>query len=186
MSAHGPGELLVNEADGKGSAAGDVLPVSSVLAMCDRTLGEIGRRRHLFAWLRSPDRDGEGWLPVDGYYPRNRLVVICRETSQPADRVYQELVPAHGLRLLEVKPAELGSDPGAAGQTLERMLARLGLPKPPAAAPEPAAPPRARVVVQALSSLWQAPEAPAPRRPPAPATRRPPASRSEEHTSELE
>src|SRR5947209_4253857 len=137
MSGNGPGELLVQD---PAAGEGDVLPVSSVLAMCDRVLREIGRRHHLFAWLRLPDGDGDGWLPVDGYYPRNRLVVVCRETTDEHDRLYAEMVPAHGLRLLRVSAQELGSDPAAAMQTLERLLAGLGLPERGPEIPEPATP----------------------------------------------
>jgi hypothetical protein len=45
--------------------------------MCDRLLDEVGRRRHMFAWLRAPGAGAGEWLAVDAYYPRARLVVMC-------------------------------------------------------------------------------------------------------------
>lgn len=90
--------------EGRGLAAG------TILAMCDRILGEVGRRRHMFAWLRAPGGAADSWLPVDAYYPRARLVVMCRPASGPHDGLYRELVPAHGLGLLTLDPGVLGDD----------------------------------------------------------------------------
>ena len=110
------------------------LEVSEVLDLCDRVLGEPGRRRHLFAWLRAPGAGPEEWLPVDAYYPSHRLVVIWREQPSTQDGVYEEEVPAHGLRLLELSPAALDGDPAAG---LRRMIAELGAaPTPRAAGPQ--------------------------------------------------
>src|SRR6478752_1555369 len=102
--------------------------VSATLSLCDRALGEVGRRSHRFAWLRAPGGGPREWIPVDAYYPVNRLVVVCGERSVEDDAVFAELVPAHGLRLLELDPAELGAvgtggafeDPAAAEQALAR------------------------------------------------------------------
>jgi hypothetical protein len=89
------------------------IPVQTILAMCDRLLGEVGRRRHMFAWLRVPGSASEPWLPVDAYYPRARLVVMCRAPSGPHDPLYRELVPAHGLGLLTLDPNLMGDDEAA-------------------------------------------------------------------------
>jgi hypothetical protein len=86
------------------------LPVSTVLDMCDRVLGEAGRRRHMFSWLRAPGSAAEDWLPVDAYYPRARLVVVCRPAADQHDGLYRELIPAHGLGLLRLDPSALGED----------------------------------------------------------------------------
>jgi hypothetical protein len=110
------------------------LEVSEILDLCDRVLGEPGRRRHLFAWLRAPGAGAEEWLPVDAYYPRHRLVVVCQEWSSPNDPVYANEIPAHGLRLLELSPSALDGDPDA---SLRRMVADLApVSKPRAASPK--------------------------------------------------
>jgi hypothetical protein len=123
------------------------LTVGQVLSVCDRIVEEPGRRRHMFTWLRAPGAQAEDWLAVDAYYPANRLVVVWHERPSPDDRLYVELVPKHGLRLLELAPDRLDGEPEAA---LRRMIDALGLPprrarqEPaphPAAAPaQPAAP----------------------------------------------
>lgn len=111
------------------------LEVSEILDLCDRILGEPGRRRHLFAWLRAPGAGPEDWLAVDAYYPTHRLVVVWHEQPSPHDAVYAREVPAHGLRLVEVSPAALGGDPVA---SLRHMIAALGpVPAPAAPAPRP-------------------------------------------------
>jgi hypothetical protein len=58
----------------------------------------------MFTWLRAPGAGREDWLAVDAYYPGNRLVVVWQEHASDNDRVFAELVPAHGLRLLELGP----------------------------------------------------------------------------------
>jgi len=80
--------------------------------MCDGLLGEAGRRHHMFTWLRAPGAGAGEWLPVDAYYPRARLVVICRTGPGPGphDSLYREQIPAHGLGLLMLDPPALGSD----------------------------------------------------------------------------
>lgn len=97
----------------------------SILALCDRVLGEAGRRRHLFGWLRAPGGAAEDWLPVDAYYPRNRIVVVCRDDPGADDRVFAELVPAHGLQLLWLGPEALAGEPQVVQQRVERLLSAL-------------------------------------------------------------
>jgi hypothetical protein len=92
--------------------------------MCDRILGEVGRRYHMFTWLRSPGATGE-WLAVDSYYPRARLVVLCRSAPGPHDGLYRELVPAHGLGLLTLDPSALGNDREAVQKTLAAKFTDL-------------------------------------------------------------
>jgi hypothetical protein len=104
------------------------LEVSQILDLCDRALGESGRRRHLFAWLRAPGAGPEEWLPVDAYYPSHRLVVVWREQPSASDSVFADQVPAHGLRLLELSPAVLDADPAG---SLRRMIADLAPPPEP-------------------------------------------------------
>src|SRR6516165_4891558 len=110
------------------------LEESEILSLCDRVIGEPSRRRHLFAWLRAPGGGAQEWLPVDAYYPAHRLVVVWRDRDVRRDTTYSELVPAHGLRLLELTPDELGGDPADA---VRRMIAALG-PGASLAAPPPA------------------------------------------------
>jgi hypothetical protein len=113
------------------------LEVSEVLDLCDRALGEPGRRRHLFTWLRRPGAGPEEWLPVDAYYPSHRLVVVWREQPSASDSMLADQVPAHGLRLLQLSPAVLDADPAA---SVRRMISDLS----PAPQPElPKAAPRA-------------------------------------------
>jgi hypothetical protein len=98
------------------------LPVSTVLDMCDRLLEEAGRRRHMFAWLRGPGSGPGEWLPVDAYFPRARLVVMCRPAGDPHDGLYRELIPAHGLGLLRLDPEALGDDATAVEAALARRI----------------------------------------------------------------
>ncbi len=99
-----------------------------LLDLCDRTLGEISRRDHLFGWLRAPAADG--WLPVDAYYPGNRLVVLCRDSPNGGDEAIDERVREHGLRLLRLAPGELKGDSAEVETALRRRLQALG-PAPP-------------------------------------------------------
>jgi hypothetical protein len=152
--------------------------VATILIGCDRVLGEVGRRHHLFAWLRAPDSGLEEWLPVDAYYPGNRLVVLCREQPTEHDHLYAELVPAHGLRLLQLKPSELGDGSAGVQSALERRITALGPSPRRVVKPEPATPASPEqvdehgegAVARAVAALAQAP-APAPtqRRPTGPA-----------------
>jgi hypothetical protein len=108
--------------DPRGAAA---LPVSSIVSVCDELLGEASRRRHLFAWLRAPGSGAEEWLPVDAYYPRSRVVLVCRDEPTEDDQLYRELVPRNGLRLLVLAPSELGRDRASAKRALGEMIATL-------------------------------------------------------------
>ncbi len=109
----------------------DALDANAILALCDRALGEPGRRRHLFSWLRAPGSDSGQWLVIDAYYPGNRLVVLCGEHPYEYEELWEELVPAHGLRLLYLDAAELGGDAEAAEASLRRLIAELALPARP-------------------------------------------------------
>ena len=110
---------------------------TSVLATCDRLLDEVGRRRHVFAWLRAPGSSAGEWLAVDAYYPRARLVVMCRPEPGPDDVLYRELIPAHGLGLLMLDPSALGGDPAALEAALAARLRDLEPAPRPQAAPKP-------------------------------------------------
>ncbi len=123
------------------SRAGAVLG-AEILSACDRILGEVGRRQHMFGWLRLPDAPADEWLAVDAYYPGNRVVVAC---SGQHDALLSELVPAHGLRLLLVDP----EDPAA----VRPRLAELPAVKRPVDEPSSErAVPRGSAVAQAFSS----------------------------------
>ena len=125
------------------------LTAAEALSICDHILGEPARRRHLFAWLRAPGAAADEWLPVDGYYPGNKLVVVWHATPEAKDRIYSELVPAHGFRLLELTPRALGRDPREAEARLRARIDELG-PAPPRARE---AQPRESAVAKAVSSL---------------------------------
>jgi hypothetical protein len=123
------------------------LPAPTILAMCDRLLGEVGRRGHMFSWLRAPGAASGEWLPVDAYYPRARLVVMCRTAGGPHDGLYREQIPAHGLGLLRLDPEVLGEDPEAVETELAAKIfdlehmprpERRAASTPPAGAPAPA------------------------------------------------
>jgi hypothetical protein len=106
------------------------LRAEEVLNVCDRILGEPARRRHLFAWLRPPGAAADEWLPVDGYYPGNKLVVVWHPTPGANDRVYSELVPAHGFRLLELTPEAVGARDQAEARLRARIEALGATPRP--------------------------------------------------------
>ena len=115
-----------------GSSPSDVLTGSAgttspgaILDLCDRLLEEVGRRQHRFAWLRAPGAPTGDWLPVDAYYPARRVVVICPDEASEDDGLFDELIPAHGLRLLRIVPGSLGSDPEP---VLAAQIAALELP----------------------------------------------------------
>ncbi len=109
------------------------LPTSAILAICDAVLGEVGRRSHLFGWLRDPAAGRDQWLAVDAYYPGHRLVVHCTAAGAETARLYGELIPAHGLRLLELDPDELADDEDGPQAAIEALIAELG----PLRAPPP-------------------------------------------------
>jgi hypothetical protein len=144
------------------------VPLEQILDLCDGIVGEVGRRGHMFGWLRAAD--GERFLTVDSYYPAHRLVVLCREPADD-DGSYAERVPARGMRLLSLSPAELGPDRESASAALSRRVAQLG-PAPPRAHPAPTEP-VGSVVARAVASLAAPPVAG-----PRPVTREPTPRRS--------
>lgn len=105
-----------------------------VLDLCDEVLGERSSRQHLFDWLAgdpSPTTGSARRLPVDAYWERCGLVVEFREHQhyEPVThfdkpdrltvsgvhrgeqrRIYdqrrEELIPAHGLRLIIIKSTD--------------------------------------------------------------------------------
>lgn len=109
-----------------------------VVEPCDELLGEEARRQNRFDWLRG-DLNSVGtsvMLPVDAYYPALGLVIEYRERQhdQPVpffdkpntvtvsgvhrgeqrrlyDRRRQEKIPAHGLQLVVITPADLTPSP---------------------------------------------------------------------------
>jgi hypothetical protein len=115
---------------------------TDILELCDRVLGEVGRREHRFAWLVAPGAGPGEWLSVDAYYPGRRLVVVL-DTAEPLAELCAELIPQHGLQLLRVSSGDLGLDRAAAEPALQQMVATLRLPERPSGAPKP--PPRAPV-----------------------------------------
>jgi len=136
------------------------IPAATILDMCDRLLGEVGRRRHLFAWLRVPDSAADEWLPVDAYYPRARLVVMCHVASGPHEWLYRERVPAHGLGLLTLDPDVLGDDEAAVETALAAKIFDLEhVPRPGAARDRPA---RDRPARDRPAARRTAPDPPAP------------------------
>jgi hypothetical protein len=108
-----------------------------VLALCDEMLGEHGSRQHRFDWLRG-DSGASGRrvrLPVDSFWAGYGLVVEYREVQHDRpvahfdkphrmtisgvhrgqqralyDARRDEQIPAHGLHLVVIKPAELACD----------------------------------------------------------------------------
>ncbi|MCX5401621.1 hypothetical protein [Streptomyces sp. NBC_00102] len=108
-----------------------------VLDLCDEILGVAGLREHRFDWLRGdPGATGrQARLPVDSYWPGCRLVVDYRGvqydrpvpifdkpetlTVSGVHRGEQRAlyaarretgIPAHGLRLVLIRPADLDAD----------------------------------------------------------------------------
>ncbi len=118
--------------------AGSTVTPAEALDVCDRIVGEPSRRSHLFAWLRAPDAPRDEWLPVEAYYPRNRLVIVWRPQPGPTDDIYRQLVPAHGLRLLELTPAKIAGERPEAERRLRALLDAAGASAPRAPLPPPA------------------------------------------------
>jgi hypothetical protein len=108
-----------------------------VVDLCDAILGARASRQHRFDWLvGDPARNGRSrTLPVDAYYATHRLVIEYRERQHDEPvahfdkpdvltvsgvhrgiqrRIYDERraveIPAHGLRLIVVKPSDLAAD----------------------------------------------------------------------------
>ncbi|MEX2216853.1 MAG: hypothetical protein WD768_22260 [Phycisphaeraceae bacterium] len=108
-----------------------------VLDLCDEVLREKARRQHRFEWLRGdPGMNGHtSTLPVDGYYERLGIVVEYRERQhdEPVpffdkrktisgvnrgeqrrlyDKRRDNLVPAHRLKLIVIRPKDLDANKG--------------------------------------------------------------------------
>ncbi|MBY8341243.1 hypothetical protein LXH13_19435 [Streptomyces spinosirectus] len=108
-----------------------------VVGLCNQVLGETALAQHKFDWLLGdPGRGGRrAKLPVDAYWPGHRLVVEYRELQhdQPTphfdkpdtltvsgvhrgeqralyDARRDTEIPAHGLRLIVIRPADLDAD----------------------------------------------------------------------------
>jgi len=125
MTADSPAQTTREPVPGRSDRAELGLPAPTILSMCDQLLGEVGRRHHMFTWLRAPTAETGDWLAVDSYYPRARLVVMCRSRPGQYDALYRELVPAHGLGLLTLDPAALGNDREAVRETLAAKFSDL-------------------------------------------------------------
>lgn len=108
-----------------------------VVGLCNHVLGEEALTQHRFDWLLGDPgaRGRRVRLPVDAYWPGHRLVVEYRElqhdrpvphfdkpdrlTVSGVHRGEQRAlydarrdteIPAHGLRLVVVRPADLDAD----------------------------------------------------------------------------
>ncbi|KUL42563.1 hypothetical protein [Streptomyces regalis] len=108
-----------------------------VVDLCNQVLGETALTQHTFDWLLGdPGTNGRrAKLPVDAYWPGHQLVVEYRELQheQPVphfdkperltvsgvhrgeqralyDARRDTEIPAHGLRLVVVRPADLDAD----------------------------------------------------------------------------
>ncbi|MGW3413141.1 hypothetical protein [Streptomyces sp. NPDC000888] len=108
-----------------------------VVDLCNQVLGETALTQHKFDWLLGDPGAGgrRAGLPVDAYWPRRRLVVEYRElqhdrpmphfdkpdrlTISGVHRGEQRAlydarrdteIPAHGLRLVVIRPADLDAD----------------------------------------------------------------------------
>lgn len=102
-----------------------------VLGLCDELLGLYAARQHTFDWLRG---DTGRRLPVDAFYVELGLVIEYRESQhdQPGPRFWNKPtvsgvprdeqrrrydtlrdveIPAHGLRLVVITPAQFDSTP---------------------------------------------------------------------------
>ena len=181
MTADSPAQSTREPVPGRSDRAELGLPAPTILSMCDHLLGEVGRRHHMFAWLRAPGAGAGEWLAVDAYYPRARLVVMCRSSPGPHDALYRELVPAHGLGLLTLDPPALGNDREAVRATLAaKLFDRERLPRGPEARTAKAADPPAAGSPDRPAA---APDRPAPP-PPARGTGRPAADKPEPPTPE--
>lgn len=108
-----------------------------VVALCNQVLGETALTQHKFDWLLGDPGAGgrQAGLPVDAYWPGHQLVVEYRELQhdQPMphfdkpdrltvsgvhrgeqralyDARRDTEIPAHGLRLVVIRPADLDAD----------------------------------------------------------------------------
>jgi hypothetical protein len=105
----------------------------AILNRLDWQLGEAGRREHRFAWLR--EGPGGDWLPVDAYYPSNRVVVIGSDAPEVIE-LGERLVPANGLYLLTFAPGDLEEDPDVLIVGLRERLTAQGWAPRVTASPE--------------------------------------------------
>jgi hypothetical protein len=98
-----------------------------VVGLCEQVLGEQAVTQHRFDWLLG-DAGADGrraGLPVDAYWPGHRLVVEYREAQHDRPTVSgvhrgeqralydarrDTEIPAHGLRLVVIRPADLDAD----------------------------------------------------------------------------
>ncbi|MFJ5831457.1 hypothetical protein [Streptomyces sp. NPDC093089] len=124
-----------------------------VVGLCNQVLGEVASTQHKFDWLLGDPGAGgrRARLPVDAYWPGHRLVVEYRELQhdQPTphfdkpdrmtvsgvhrgeqralyDARRDSEIPAHGLRLVVVRPADLDADTrGRLRRNAEADLAAL-------------------------------------------------------------
>ncbi|MEU8617562.1 hypothetical protein [Streptomyces sp. NPDC048623] len=134
-------------------ATRDVSDETYVIGLCDHILGEAALMQHRFDWLLGdPGAGGRRVrLPVDAYWPGHQLVVEYRELQhdQPTphfdkpdrltvsgvhrgrqralyDARRDTEIPAHGLRLVVIRPADLDADSrGRLRRTEESDLAAL-------------------------------------------------------------
>ncbi|MDX2831594.1 hypothetical protein [Streptomyces scabiei] len=108
-----------------------------VVGLCNQVLGETALPQHKFDWLQGDLGTGgrRAKLPVDAYWPGHQLVVEYRELqhNQPMphfdkpdrltvsgvhrgeqralyDARRDTEIPAHGLRLIVIRPADLDAD----------------------------------------------------------------------------
>lgn len=110
---------------------------SYVVDLCEQVLGSAASRQHKFDWLLGdPGKGGSRRrLPVDAFWPEHQLVVEYRELQhdQPTphfdkperitvsgvhrgrqralyDARRDGGIPAHGLRLIVIKPSDLDAN----------------------------------------------------------------------------
>lgn len=106
-----------------------------VVDLCDQALAEVGIRQHRFPWLEGDlGRNGRRVrLPVDAWYPNANVIVEYRERqhdepvavmdNRPTvsgvnrgeqrrryDEVRERAIPAHGIRLVVIRPSDLDAD----------------------------------------------------------------------------
>ncbi|MFC4500725.1 MULTISPECIES: hypothetical protein [Streptomyces] len=108
-----------------------------VVGLCNQVFGETALTQHKFDWLQGDPGTGgrRAKLPVDAYWPGHQLVVEYRELQhdQPMphfdkpdrltvsgvhrgeqralyDARRDAEIPAHGLRLIVIRPADLDAD----------------------------------------------------------------------------
>lgn len=103
-----------------------------VIDLCDKILGQQALRQHTFDFLRGDGNPGRK-LPVDAYYPALNLVIEYRERQHTESvaffnrketvsgvsrdeqrRIYdqrrRDVLPKHGIRLIEISYSDLNHD----------------------------------------------------------------------------